>query len=160
MFQEFICTVSFNRKTSMTFLHAVSSDLFLEARQKSLKNFVGFLVQTMTSKSPFETNWPLICKRRHLLFQPQFFKNPVCCQLSPFSTKLEFRSKKQMTLLTIMCSVTTSLRISWTRFLHIWRMVLLVYKTKAALTLTSRCICIQSHRNVRVSVCMPHTIWY
>ena len=36
------------------------SDLFLETRAEILKKiFIVFLVQTMTSKSPFEINWPL-----------------------------------------------------------------------------------------------------
>ena len=34
-------------------------DLFLEARAEILKKIVGFLVQTMTPKSPFEINWPV-----------------------------------------------------------------------------------------------------
>ena len=33
--------------------------LDLEARAKILKKFVAFLVETMTSKSPSEINWPL-----------------------------------------------------------------------------------------------------
>ena len=36
------------------------SNLFLEARDEILKKIVGFSVETMTSKSPFEINWPLM----------------------------------------------------------------------------------------------------
>ena len=35
------------------------SNLFLEARAEILKKIVGFGVQTLTPKSPFEINWPL-----------------------------------------------------------------------------------------------------
>ena len=35
-------------------------DLFLEASAEILNKIVGVLVQTMTPKSPFEINWPLM----------------------------------------------------------------------------------------------------
>ena len=35
------------------------ADLFLEARAEVIREICWFLVQTMTSKSPFEINWPL-----------------------------------------------------------------------------------------------------
>ena len=35
-------------------------ELFLEARAEILKKIVGFLVETITTKSPFEINWPLV----------------------------------------------------------------------------------------------------
>ena len=43
----------------LIFIHFFEFDLFLEASAEILNKIVGFLVQTMTPKRPFEINWPL-----------------------------------------------------------------------------------------------------